>query len=374
MLGVPTAGGCTVLARSPRSPRTLATLPKDEGLGRQAGHGRREAQLRGARSRPPPAPPPATAAPAAAQRAVPCPCARSTFVTPSVSSRDRVCRAPRSLCGRRWRAGLSLGGVRRGGPGNRAHPTPPRAASRGARAQTRRAAHSPRGRSRSSEAGPVLRTWGRGGGGGLLQKTGHRGKLVRGRGAVTCPGRACAQRGRAPPTAPGRLGAPRRPGGHHGHTPAALSLWSRPVRGGRICGSKGIGLGVPLPATASKGHSSREQPGTAARFPATSPEAGQASQPPFPVFRRLDGGPGRCVTDPRLAPFLLVPGAERKQLPSLGLCRSKSKWSTPGNFTALARLGENGARARVEDAPNDTPEAAAARHNPVQSLRGNCPA
>lgn len=164
MLGVPTAGGCTVLARSPRSPRTLATLPGDEGLGRQAGHGRREGQLRGARSRPPPAPPPTTAAPAAAQRALPCPCARSTFVTPSVSSRDRVCRAPRSLCGRRRRAGLSLGGVRRGGPGNRAHPTPPRAASRGARAQTRRAAHSPRGRSRSSEAGPVLRTWGRGGG------------------------------------------------------------------------------------------------------------------------------------------------------------------------------------------------------------------
>lgn len=125
----------------------------------------------GARSRPPPAPPPTTAAPAAAQRAVPCPCARSTFVTPSVSSRDRVCRAPRSLCGRRWRAGLSLGGVRRGGPGNRAHPTPPRAASRGARAQTRRAAHSPRGRSRSSEAGPVLRTWGRGvGGAGYCRK------------------------------------------------------------------------------------------------------------------------------------------------------------------------------------------------------------
>lgn len=56
---MPTAGGCTVLARSPRSPGTMAILPGDEGLGRQAGHGRREGQLRGGRSLP------ATASPSA---------------------------------------------------------------------------------------------------------------------------------------------------------------------------------------------------------------------------------------------------------------------------------------------------------------------
>lgn len=38
----PVPRGHAVLAWSPRSPRTLATLLEDEGLGQQAGNGRRE--------------------------------------------------------------------------------------------------------------------------------------------------------------------------------------------------------------------------------------------------------------------------------------------------------------------------------------------